>query len=70
MTPKPARSASPRSHPPKGNEGEGKEGPRMKSPSSPLLPFPPELPTGPVSPPTMRNRLIGVQPLFSDTWPE
>ncbi len=50
MTPKPARSASPRLHPPKGNEGEGKEGPRTKSPSSPLLPFPPELPTGPGSP--------------------
>jgi hypothetical protein len=51
MTPKPARSASPRLHPPKGNEGEGKEGPRTKSHSSPLLPFPPELPTGPGSPP-------------------
>ena len=55
MTPKPARSASPRLHPPKGNEGEGKEGPRTKSLSSPLLPFPPELPTGPGSPPNAES---------------
>ncbi len=50
MIPKPARPACHRSRNPNATKAKGRRAPRTKSPSSPLLPFPPELPAGPGSP--------------------